>query len=124
MPLREILPSAMTVSRQHSEDSTDRLPSQVVCAPCLARPLPLPQRVAALQAAIVAEVEPLITLTHLLQFCRDEHAVLWERINDPACPALLASITADVLEALPAASSGSVPPPQLRRALAAALTES
>jgi hypothetical protein len=32
---------------------------------------------------MLAESEPLVTLTHLLQLCRDEHPVLWGRLNDP-----------------------------------------
>ena len=55
----------------------------------------------------VAEVEPLVTLTHLLQFCRDEHAVLWERVNDPVGPGdQLAEILADDSEIVGGEGSG------------------
>lgn len=92
------------------------------CAPCVARPSALPQRVAAIQAAIGAETEPLVTLTHLLQLCRDEHPVLRERLNDPGCRARMAAITAGVLAVLPAAPAVPALDAPVRRALAAALT--
>ena len=97
----------------------------MVCAPCVARRSPLPERVAAIRSAIAAEVEPLVTLTRLLQLCRDEHAVLWERVNDPVGPDdQLAEILADVRAVLPVASSVAVLNPEVRCALAGALTAS
>jgi 8-oxo-dGTP pyrophosphatase MutT (NUDIX family)/predicted amidohydrolase len=99
-----------------------RTASGMACAPCVARPAALPDRVAAIQAAIGAETEPLVTLTHLLQLCRDEHPVLWERLNDPGSRDQVALIVSDVLAVLPAALTTSVLDPRVRRALAAALT--
>ncbi|MHB1433005.1 MAG: hypothetical protein ACYCVZ_12915, partial [Streptosporangiaceae bacterium] len=96
----------------------------MACAPCVARPSPLPERVATIQAAIGAETEPLVTLTHLLHLCRDEHPVLRERASDPGSQAQVALIMAGVLAVLPAASPVPVLGPQVRRALAAALTAS
>ena len=56
----------------------------VVCR-CVA-PLNSPaDRLAALLTVIGAETEPVVTLTHLLQLCRDEHVVLWQRVGDPDC---------------------------------------
>ena len=99
-----------------------RAGSAMACAPCVARPSPLPERVAAIASAIGAEVEPLVTLTHLLQLCRDEHAVLWERVNDPDAPGdRLAEILADVRSVLHASSSVAVLNPEVRCALASAL---
>ncbi|WP_319801262.1 NUDIX domain-containing protein [Arthrobacter sp. VKM Ac-2550] len=95
--------------------------SMTECAPCVARPLPLPQRVESVRAAIAAEPEPLVTLTHLLQLCRDEHPVLQERIQDPACRARAARIAAGVMPLLPAQAPVAVFGPQARGALAAAL---
>lgn len=69
--------------------------------PCVARPLPLPLRVASIQAAIAAEKEPLVTLTHLLQLCRDEHRVLQKRMQDPGCQAGAALIVNGVRSMLP-----------------------
>ena len=73
----------------------------------------------------VAEVESLVTLTALLQLCRDEHAVLGERVNDPVGPGdQLAEILADVRAVLPVASSVAVLNPEVGCALAGALTAS
>lgn len=92
-----------------------------VCAPCVARPLPLPQRIRAVQAAIETETEPLVTLTHLLQLCRDEHPVLWEQLNDPARRTQVGAVVADLMAALPTVTTDTLDRPE-RRALAAALT--
>lgn len=57
----------------------------VPCMPCVA-PLNSPaDRLTALLGVIAAETEPVVTLTQLLRLCRDEHAVLWERVGDPDC---------------------------------------
>lgn len=54
-----------------------------VCNPCLAQLSSPHERLLALQAAILEEPEPLITATHLLRLCRDEHRVLWEGRHEP-----------------------------------------
>lgn len=36
-----------------------------------------------MRTAIASETEPIVTLTHLLQLCRDEHRVLWENSGRP-----------------------------------------
>ncbi len=102
-----------------------RTVSTMVCAPCVARTSPLPERIAAIQTAILAETEPLVTLTHLLHLCRDEHRVLWERIADPGSRAQATAIVSEVLAVLPAAAS-TTPAlnPQVRRAVAVTLTAS
>jgi 8-oxo-dGTP pyrophosphatase MutT (NUDIX family) len=46
-----------------------------------------------LQEALAEETEPLVSLTHLLHLCRDEHQALWEHVGDavsftPLGPAL------------------------------------
>ncbi|MEV8183854.1 hypothetical protein [Specibacter sp. NPDC078692] len=87
----------------------------------MTRPLPLPQRVESVRTAIAAETEPLVTLTHLLQLCRDEHLVLQERMHYPACRVRAAQIVAGVMPLLPAQASTVVFGPQARGALAAAL---
>ena len=53
--------------------------------PCVAQLNSPADRLAALLAVIATQTEPVVTLTYLLQLCRDEHMVLWERINDPEC---------------------------------------
>ncbi|RAX16284.1 NUDIX domain-containing protein [Pseudarthrobacter sp. AG30] len=92
------------------------------CAACVARPSSLPQRVASIQAAIAAEREPLVVLTHLLQLCRDEHPILQERIQDAGCRAKADLITAGVRALMPTTSTESELRPQVAAALAAALT--
>ncbi|WP_404380347.1 hypothetical protein LL946_10375 [Knoellia locipacati] len=54
-----------------------------VCSPCLVQLSSPHERRLALQEAILAESEPLITVTHLLRLCRDEHRVLWEGRHEP-----------------------------------------
>lgn len=58
---------------------------QVACKPCVAQLNSPADRLAALLTVIAAEKEPIVTLTHLLQLCRDEHMVLWGRLGDPDC---------------------------------------
>ncbi len=53
--------------------------------PCVAQLSSPADRFAALLTVVAAEAEPLVTLTHLLQLCRDEHMVLWERVGDSDC---------------------------------------
>lgn len=96
--------------------------SMAECASCVARPSPLPQRVASIQAAIAAEREPLVALTHLLQLCRDEHPVLQERMQDARCRARAEQVTAGVRALLPATSTEHALGPEVAGALAAALT--
>ncbi|MGW5723393.1 NUDIX domain-containing protein [Amycolatopsis sp. NPDC003865] len=75
---------------------------------------------AALRATVTAEPEPLVTLTHLLQLCRDEHAVLWERVNTPTCSTHVAAVLSS-LSRLLSTPQPDVLFPRLRRAFAAAL---
>lgn len=78
-------------------------------------------RLSAVRHAVAAEAEPLVTLAHLLRLCRDEHPMLWERMNDPLCRAHVACVQADLAAVLPVAGSASRLSPALRRALATAL---
>ncbi|MFY9634794.1 MAG: NUDIX domain-containing protein [Cellulosimicrobium cellulans] len=96
--------------------------SMTDCAACVARPSPLPQRVASIQTAIAAEREPLVALTHLLQLCRDEHPILQERIQDAGCRAKAEQVTAGVRALLPTTSTGPELGHPVAAALAAALT--
>lgn len=88
------------------------------CVPHLSAPA---DRLAALRAAVAAEAEPLITLTHLLRLCRDEHPVLWARVNDPPCRARVACVVAEVEAALPTPGTAAVLDARARQTLAAAL---
>ena len=96
--------------------------SAMLCSPCVARPSPLPERVAAIQAAITVATEPLVTMTHLLQLCRDEHRVLWESVNDPRCRAVAATITSEVRTVLSESAEAQVLNSEVRRRLARELT--
>lgn len=95
-----------------------------VCAPCVATPSPLPERLERLRSVIAAESEPLVALTHLLQLCRDEHPVLWERLNDPVTRGRCAEIVVDVVSVMPIPSTVATLCPEVRRALVDALTAS
>lgn len=53
--------------------------------PCVAGLTTPADRLAALRTLVLNEREPLVTITHLLRLCRDEHPVLWSRMDDPAC---------------------------------------
>ena len=64
----------------------------------------------------------MVTVTHLLRLCRDEHPTLWEHHADPRCRTRVARLVADVATALPdPGTARSIPPPAGDR-LAGALT--
>ena len=87
------------------------------CCPACVAPLTSPQeRLAALRAVLADEPEPLVSLTHLLRLCRDEHRLLWERVGDPEYLHRLDP----VLAALRAQPGGPVLNAEVRRLLAAA----
>ena len=49
--------------------------------PCVAHLNVPADRLAALRTVVAAESEPIVTLTHRLQLCRDERLALWERVG-------------------------------------------
>ena len=81
----------------------------------------LEDRLAALRAAVAVEAEPLITLTHLLWLCRDEHPVLWTLVNDPPCRARVARAVAKIRASVPTAGTATILDAPARQALAEAL---
>lgn len=91
------------------------------CSPCVARLHSPAERLEALRTRILEETDPLVTVTHLLHLCRDEHQVLWEQAADPQVRALVDSILgpARSMAASHPADAGLAAP--LRRALARAL---
>lgn len=89
-------------------------------APCVASLSSPADRLAALRRAIEIEPEPLVTLTHLLQLCRDEHPVLWEQVGDPAGRARLGDLVAEVAELVGSRPASMLEGP-VREAMAAAL---
>ena len=67
------------------------------------------------------EGEPLVTLTHLLRLCRDDHPVLWSGAVDPSSRARLIRIQAEVEALLPAPGTTVVLEDGVRRAMVDAL---
>lgn len=45
------------------------------------------RRLNALRATVATESDPLVVVTEMLRWCRDDHAVLWEQLGDPMCQA-------------------------------------
>jgi 8-oxo-dGTP pyrophosphatase MutT (NUDIX family) len=79
------------------------------------------ERWVALRTVIAEEPEPLVTLTHLLRLCRDEHGLLWERVSEPSCQARAAQVVSTLDAVLASQPARSVLGPDVRRLLAAAL---
>ncbi len=76
--------------------------------PCVAQLNSPADRLAALLTHIAVETEPIVTLTHLLQLCRDEHVILWERFGDPECQDHVAAILLRLGEQLSEMQADSV----------------
>ena len=93
------------------------------CAPCVAQLSQPADRIAAILAAIAEEPEPVVTLTHLLHLCRDEHRLLWERSGDPRTAPKVTALLNEVIDKLPAPGTTAVLKPPVRRALVAALEQ-
>lgn len=87
------------------------------CSVCIAQISTPQDRVDAMREAIAEELEPLVTLTHLLLLCRDEHRALWESASDPRNAHRLASIDQMLAEVLPAPSVASTLELPVRSAL-------
>ena len=79
-----------------------------MCAPCGLEASPQTDRLSELRTALEAEGEPLVILTHLLRWCRDEHRVLWERSADPSSRERVAETLSSLSGLLPAAGTASV----------------
>lgn len=76
-----------------------------------------------MREAITYEAEPLVTLTHLLHLCRDDHRALWEGTDDPQSIERAASLRHELAHILPSPSNAEVLEPHVRRALADAFDE-
>ena len=74
-----------------------------------------------LREQVHAQREPLVTLTHLLQLCRDEHRVLWARVNDLGWQRRVSRHVADLRRRLPAAGTVGTLADDVRAAMATAL---
>lgn len=91
-------------------------PGGFPCSPCVASLHSPTERLAALRAAVQQEPDPLVTLTHLLHLCRDEHRVLWEQAANPDIRATVANVLAPlrtVARSHPAAATLDAPVRQL-----------
>src|SRR3546814_11269905 len=84
------------------------------CVPPLVKPA---DRLTDLRTMIGEEVEPVVSLPHLLRLCRDEHRVLWEHHADPRCRTLVKALGDQVGAALPEPGLMSNIPGPARRAL-------
>lgn len=90
----------------------------VPCAPCVARLHSPAERLLDLQKAIGRETDPLVTVTHLLHLCRDEHRVLWEQAADPAIRAVVAKALVPVRAVAASRSAEAAVDAPMRRVLA------
>jgi 8-oxo-dGTP pyrophosphatase MutT (NUDIX family) len=113
---------------QSCRDEDDRLARRRVtlctdagcsCVPPLTAPA---DRIATLQRLLASEVEPMVSLTHLLRLCRDEHPTLWEHNADPRCRDRVTTLLTRVVDAMPEPGTASSLGVDARRALSAALT--
>lgn len=95
--------------------------TSTACSPCVAQLASPAERLAALCTLLAAEPEPVISITHLLQLCRDEHAVLWEQVNDPVGLQRVTSVLGPLLATFPGPSSAPTLEFGMRARLAAAL---
>ena len=96
-------------------------PEGDACAPCVAQLAVPADRMAAMLAALTHETEPVVTLTHLLRLCRDEHRILWERSGDLHFASTIMALVSEVADTLPPPGTATVLGPPVRRALVAAL---
>ena len=90
---------------------------RAVCMPCGLQ-LEQPDRLEHLQRLLEHEEDPLVLLTHLLRWCRDDHDVLWEHAHEETLPLKLGGLS----DLRTAADSRSTVGKQLRRAMADVLT--
>lgn len=110
-------PGVTNQAVQHTSCGSEEL----ACPPCVAQLSGPADRLEAMLAAIAHEPEPIVTLTHLLHLCRDEHRVLWERSGDPRSALKVTALLQEVAGEFPAAGTAAVLEPHVRRALVASL---
>jgi 8-oxo-dGTP pyrophosphatase MutT (NUDIX family) len=92
-----------------------------VCNPCLAQLSSPRERLLALQKAILAESEPLITVTHLLRLCRDEHRVLSETRHEPESRQAVVKVIEAINDLISSEGFSTLLEVSVRRALSEAL---
>ena len=107
--------------RRMAENACGCIPRpETACVPGLSSPA---DRLAALRAATAKESEPLVTVTHLLRLCRDDHPLLWSGAGDPSSRARVIRVQVGLEAVLPAPGTAVVLEKGVRRAMAAALEE-
>ena len=104
-------------------DSTSSAPDDVPCTPCIAQLSGPTDRISAMGEAMAYELEPLVTMTHLLHLCRDDHRALWEGADDAHSIARAASLRRHLAGILPRPSTAADLEPHVRRALVEAFEE-
>ena len=98
-------------------------PGEASCSPCIPQ-LSSPQdRIAAIRQVVAKEPEPIVTLTHLLHLCRDEHRALRESLGNPRITDKVESLRRTLAEALPGPSTAASLDPHVRRALVMAFDD-
>ncbi len=118
------LSSVGTGAHPHARGDSSRDPDgDGSCAPCVAQLSAPADRSAAMLAAVADEPVPMVTLTHLLRQCRDEHRTLWARAGDPLSTHRVAAVVARVADQLPAPGQEPTLRPPARRALLSALQQ-
>lgn len=104
-------------------ESTSCAPDDVPCSPCIAQLSGPTDRISAMREAMAYEPEPLVTLTHLLHLCRDDHRALWEGAEDQHSIERAASLRRHLADTLPRPASAADLEPHVRRALVEAFED-
>ena len=104
-------------------DAATFVPDDAPCRPCVAQLSAPTDRVAAMREAIAYESEPVVTLTHLLHLCRDDHRALWEGADAPRSIERVASLRRKLADILPRPAIAAALDPPVRRALVEAFDE-
>jgi hypothetical protein len=98
-------------------------PGDASCRPCIPQLSSPRDRTAGIRQAISKEPEPIVTLTHLLHLCRDEHRALRESAGNPRITDKVEALRRTLADALPDPSIGAALDPPVRRALVMAFDD-
>ena len=94
------------------------------CEPCVGQLVSEADRTAALRSVVASETEPLVTLTHLLRWCRDEHQRLQPLAESPQLRSAVAELLRPVRAAMSADAGSPALGARVRDELAAVLAPS
>ena len=109
---------ADVTTHDHSWD-----PGEAPCSQCIAQLSSPHDRVAAVREVIAKELEPIVTLTHLLHLCRDEHRALRESTGNPRATDKVESLRRRMADVLPSPSIAAALDPPVRGALVMAFDD-